>query len=88
MPDNTRSNFSSKAETQGDLTLTENEFHEVTNTEADQAIEFCKSAIPHNELIGRILRNIYSRIQALEKENACLKEALQLLSQKRRKPDE
>jgi hypothetical protein len=68
--------------------LTENEFHEVTNAEADEAIEFCKTAIPHNELIGRTLRNIYSRIQTLEKENACLKETLQLLSQKRRKPGE
>ena len=68
--------------------MASNEFHEVTNAEADEAIEFCKKAIPHNELIGRALRNIYGRLQVLERENAALKEELQLLKQKRAKPRE
>jgi hypothetical protein len=52
-----------------------NEFHEVSNAEADEVIEFCKKSIPHNEMIGRILRNMYGRLQALEKENASLRKS-------------
>ena len=50
--------------------MAENEFHEISDVEADQAMETCKKAIPNNELIGRVLRNMYKRLQVLEKENA------------------
>ena len=30
--------------------------------------EYCKHAIPHNEMLGRLIRNMYGRLQALEKE--------------------
>ena len=43
-------------------------FHEVGNEEADNAIESMKHSIPHNEAIGRVLRNMYARIQKLEAE--------------------
>jgi hypothetical protein len=43
-------------------------FHEVDNEEADQAIESMKHSIPHNEAIGRVLRNLYVRVQKLEAE--------------------
>lgn len=46
------------------------EFHAVDNAEADAVIEVCKHALLHNEAIGRVLRNMYGRIQALEKEVA------------------
>ena len=49
------------------------ELHGVGDAEADQIIEACKHAIPHNEWLGRLVRNMYGRIQALEKENAELK---------------
>ena len=52
------------------------QFHTVTNAEADEAVAFCEKAIPHNELIGRVLRNFYGRLQSLERENASLKEDL------------
>lgn len=52
---------------------TTEEFHEVGNAEADAVIEACKHGIPHNEAIGRVLRNIYGRLQAAEKEIAELK---------------
>ena len=52
---------------------TKDEFHEVGDKEADEAVESCKRAIPINELIGRLLRNMYGRIQALEREVADLK---------------
>jgi hypothetical protein len=47
---------------------TETEFHEVSNQEADEVIETCKHAVPHNEAIGRVLRNIYTRLKTAEKE--------------------
>jgi hypothetical protein len=47
---------------------TETEFHEVSNQEADEIIKICKHAVPHNEAIGRVLRNIYSRLKTAEKE--------------------
>jgi hypothetical protein len=43
------------------------EFHEVGNQEADAVIDACKHGIPHNEAIGRIIRNMYSRLQEAEK---------------------
>jgi hypothetical protein len=58
------------------------QFHTVTNAEADEAVAFCEKAIPHNELIGRVLRNFYGRLQLLENENVSLKEELAQLKQK------
>ena len=49
------------------------EFHEVGDAEADAIVEVCKCAIPHNEWLGRLVRNMYGRIQALEQEVAELK---------------
>ena len=51
------------------------ELHIVDDAEADAVFEFCKHAIPHNEMLGRIIRNMYSRLQVLEKEVADLKNA-------------
>ena len=51
------------------------EFHEVDNAEADAVIEACKHGIPHNEAVGRLLRNMYGRLQVVEKELAALKAA-------------
>jgi hypothetical protein len=42
--------------------------HEVDDNEADVVIEFCSRAIPHNEMLGRVVRNMYKRIQQLETE--------------------
>lgn len=47
--------------------------HEVDDAEADQTYEDIKHMIPHNVMIGNLLRNIYPRLQALEKENKSLK---------------
>jgi hypothetical protein len=44
------------------------EFHVVSNAEADAIVEDLKHAIPHNEWLGRIVRNMYSRLQTLEEE--------------------
>jgi uncharacterized small protein (DUF1192 family) len=52
---------------------TREEVHAVDNAEADEVIEACKRAIPHNEWLGRLVRNMYGRIQALEQEIAELK---------------
>jgi len=52
---------------------TEGEFHVVSDAEADEIIEGMKHVIPHNEWLGRLLRNMYLRLQALEKEVADLK---------------
>lgn len=49
------------------------ELHVVDNAEADAVFEYCKRAIPHNEMLGRIVRNMYLRLQALEKEVAAQK---------------
>jgi len=51
------------------------ELHTVDDAEADAVFEFCKHAIPHNEMINRIIRNMYGRLQVLEKEVAALKKA-------------
>ena len=47
--------------------------HEVDNAEADGIIEAANHQLLHNEAIGRVIRNMFGRIQALEKENAELK---------------
>jgi len=52
---------------------TKEEFHAVGDAEADAIVEACKHAIPHNEWLGRLVRNMYGRIQALEREVADLK---------------
>jgi len=52
---------------------TAEEFHDVGDAEADAIVEACKHAIPHNEWLGRLVRNMYGRIQSLEKEVADLK---------------
>jgi hypothetical protein len=49
------------------------EFHEVGDAEADAIVEECKHAIPHNEWLGRLVRNMYGRIQSLEREVTDLK---------------
>ena len=48
-------------------------FHVVDNAEADAVIAAAEHAILHSEAIGRVLRNMYGRIQALEVEVAELR---------------
>jgi hypothetical protein len=50
--------------------------HEVDDTEADKTYEDIKHMIPHNVMIGNLLRNMYPRLQVLEKENKSLKKEL------------
>ena len=54
-----------------------NELHSVDNGEANEVFEYCKHAIPHNEMLSRIVRNMYGRLQVLEKEIGELKSAQQ-----------
>ena len=56
------------------------ELHAVDNVEADAVFDYCKHAIPHNEMIGRIIRNMYGRMQVLEKEVDALKKARRSVS--------
>jgi hypothetical protein len=65
---------------------TKEEFHAVDNAEADAAIEAIKHAIPINELIGRVLRNIYPRLQAAEQKAADLETEVKKLKTKRNLP--
>ena len=51
------------------------ELHTVDDAEADAVFEYCKHAIPHNEMISRLIRNMYRRLQVLEIEVAALKKA-------------
>ena len=44
------------------------EFHAVDDAEADAVIEASSHAIMHNEALGRVIRNMYRRIQVLEKQ--------------------
>ena len=44
----------------------EGKLHEVDDAEADDVIEFASRAIPHNEMLGRVVRNMYKRIVQLE----------------------
>ena len=53
--------------------------HEVDDAEADQTYEDIKHMIPNNVMIRNLLRNIYPRMQALEKENKSLKKELAAL---------
>jgi hypothetical protein len=48
----------------------EGKFHIVDNQEANAIYEASTHQIMHNEALGRIIRNMYGRIQILEKENA------------------
>jgi hypothetical protein len=50
--------------------------HEVDDAEADQTYEDLKHMIPNNVMIGNLLRNMYPRLQALEKESKSLKKEL------------
>lgn len=51
----------------------EGELHMVDDEEADDVFEYCKHAIPHNEMLSRLIRNMYGRLQVLEREIAELK---------------
>ena len=44
----------------------EGKFHDVSNSEADAIFEDSTHMIMHNEALGRIIRNMYTRIKALE----------------------
>jgi hypothetical protein len=46
----------------------EGKFHAVDDAEADAVIEASSHAIMHNEALGRVIRNMYLRIQVLEKQ--------------------
>jgi hypothetical protein len=61
------------------------ELHPVDNAEADNIYDFGKHAIPHSEMLNRLLRNHHPRIQALEKDVEDLKKALSEL--KAQKPN-
>jgi hypothetical protein len=60
----------------------EGKFHVVDDAEADAVIEASTHMILHSEAIGRVLRNMYGRIQSLEKEVADLKGAPKLKAEK------
>ena len=66
------------------------ELHQVDNAEADDIYDYAKHAIPHNEMLSRLIRNHHHRIQTLEKEIAGTKteitelKASQVEHQKRR----
>jgi hypothetical protein len=51
----------------------EGELHTVDDDEADDVFEYCKHAIPHNEMLSRLIRNMYVRLQILESGIAELK---------------
>jgi hypothetical protein len=53
----------------------EGELHSVDNSEADAVFEYCKHAIPHNEMLSRLIRNMYGRLQVLEGEVVELKKS-------------
>jgi hypothetical protein len=55
----------------------EGELHWVDNSEANEVFEYCKHAIPHNEMLSRIVRNMYGRLRVLEMEIGELKSAQQ-----------
>ena len=46
--------------------MVEGKLHEVDDAEADAVIEYASKAIPHNEMLSRVIRNMYKRIQQLE----------------------
>jgi hypothetical protein len=49
------------------------DLHVVDDAEADKLNDFMKRAIPHNEMLNRHARNMYGRIQVLEKDVLNLK---------------
>jgi hypothetical protein len=59
-------------------------FHVVDDLEADAVIEDSSHAIMHNEALGRVIRNMYGRLQVLEKQVASLK--TQIVASKRSAP--
>jgi hypothetical protein len=61
----------------------QDELHLVDDAEAQAVYEYAKHAIPHNEMLNRLIRNHHLRIQALEKEVADLKNS-KVEHQKRR----
>jgi len=54
----------------------EGKFHTVEDAEADAVIEASSHAIMHNEALGRVIRNMYRRIQVLEKQVGLQEKAL------------
>jgi len=48
-------------------------FHVVDDAEADAVIGDSSHSIMHNEALGRVIRNMYGRLQLLEKQVASLK---------------
>ena len=55
-------------------------FHAVDDAEADAVIEASSHAIMHNEALGRVIRNMYHRIQVLEKQVGAQKESKRRMS--------
>jgi len=56
-------------------------FHVVDDVEADAVIEDSTHAIMHNEALGRAIRNMYGRLQVLEKQVASLKTQIEASKQ-------
>ena len=56
----------------------EGKFHVVDDAEADAVIEASSHMILHSEAIGRVLRNIYGRLQTVEKTLADLEASKKL----------
>ena len=57
------------------------DLHVVDDAEADKLNDFMKRAIPHNEMLNRHARNMYGRIQTIEKDILNLKEEIAELKQ-------
>ena len=57
------------------------DLHVVDDAEADELNDFMKRAIPHNEMLNRHARNMYGRIQTIEKDILNLKEEIAELKQ-------
>ncbi len=57
------------------------DLHVVDDAEADKLNDFMKRAIPHNEMLNRHARNMYGRIQVLEKEIVNLKAEIAVLEE-------
>jgi len=60
------------------------DLHVVDNVEADTLNDFMKRAIPHNEMLNRHARNMYGRIQVLEKDILNLKAEITFLKKGKR----
>jgi hypothetical protein len=59
------------------------ELHQVGNVEAEDVHNYAKHAIPHNEMLSRLIRNHHLRIQALEENVSDLQKALAQLKDQR-----